>query len=121
MKFPYVKCLWIDGHRSGDGPNTTTTIIFTNVLNLMFHQVGTRWLIGFHCVESAFDAASRGTQELKNGAPRGELGRVCPLAIPLCILMRLAETLAAVADGGDMFMPVTQYVMNPKSITQGQL
>ena len=26
-----------------------------------------------------------------------------------------------VADGGDMFMPVTQYVMNPKSITQGQL
>jgi dynein heavy chain len=33
----------------------------------------------------------------------------------------LAETLAAVADGGDMFMPVTQYAMNPKSITQGQL
>merc|ERR1719409_1830832 len=33
----------------------------------------------------------------------------------------LAATLAAVADGGDMFMPVTQYVMNPKSITQGQL
>merc|ERR1719428_2149284 len=25
----------------------------------------------------------------------------------------LAETLAAVADGGDTFMPVTQYVMNP--------
>merc|ERR1719359_446734 len=33
----------------------------------------------------------------------------------------LAETLAAIADGGDVFMPVTQYVMNPKSITQGQL
>jgi dynein heavy chain len=33
----------------------------------------------------------------------------------------LAETLAAIADGGDMYMPVTQYVMNPKSITQGQL
>merc|ERR1719281_555438 len=33
----------------------------------------------------------------------------------------LASTLAAVADGGDMYMPVTQYVMNPKSITQGQL
>jgi dynein heavy chain len=33
----------------------------------------------------------------------------------------LADTLAALADGGDSFMPVTQYVMNPKSITQGQL
>merc|ERR1719506_3620806 len=33
----------------------------------------------------------------------------------------LAETLAAISDGGDVFMPVTQYVMNPKSITQGQL
>jgi dynein heavy chain len=33
----------------------------------------------------------------------------------------LAETLADMADGGDNFMPVTQYVMNPKSITQGQL
>merc|ERR1719482_580737 len=33
----------------------------------------------------------------------------------------LAQTLAAVADGGDSLMPVTQYVMNPKSITQGQL
>jgi dynein heavy chain len=33
----------------------------------------------------------------------------------------LAATLAAVADGGDMYMPVTQYVMNPKSIPQGQL
>jgi dynein heavy chain len=33
----------------------------------------------------------------------------------------LAATLAAVADGGDVYMPVTQYVMNPKSITQGQL
>ncbi|KAF4658988.1 hypothetical protein FOL47_007767, partial [Perkinsus chesapeaki] len=33
----------------------------------------------------------------------------------------LADTLAAVADGGDMFMPVTQHIMNPKSITQGQL
>ncbi len=33
----------------------------------------------------------------------------------------LANTLAKVADGGDMFMPVTQHVMNPKSITQGQL
>jgi dynein heavy chain len=33
----------------------------------------------------------------------------------------LAATLAAIADGGDVYMPVTQYVMNPKSITQGQL
>jgi dynein heavy chain len=33
----------------------------------------------------------------------------------------LADTLAAVADGGDSYMPVTQYVMNPKSIPQGQL
>merc|ERR1719399_1988994 len=33
----------------------------------------------------------------------------------------LAETLAAISDGSDVFMPVTQYVMNPKSITQGQL
>jgi len=33
----------------------------------------------------------------------------------------LAETLARLADGGDTFMPVTQYCMNPKSITQGQL
>merc|ERR1719487_3246133 len=33
----------------------------------------------------------------------------------------LAETLKELADGGDAFMPVTQYVMNPKSITQGQL
>jgi dynein heavy chain len=33
----------------------------------------------------------------------------------------LAETLAQIADGGDVFMPVTQYVMNPKAITQGQL
>jgi dynein heavy chain len=33
----------------------------------------------------------------------------------------LAETLAELADGGDTYMPVTQYVMNPKSITQGQL
>merc|ERR1719506_302839 len=33
----------------------------------------------------------------------------------------LAETLAAISDGGDVFMPVTQYVMNPKSITRGQL
>merc|ERR1719262_914832 len=33
----------------------------------------------------------------------------------------LAETLAELADGGDTFMPVVQYVMNPKSITQGQL
>jgi len=33
----------------------------------------------------------------------------------------LAETLSRLADGGDTFMPVTQYVMNPKSITQGQL
>jgi dynein heavy chain len=33
----------------------------------------------------------------------------------------LAETLADIADGGDTFMPVTQYVMNPKAITQGQL
>eukprot|EP00928_Gymnodinium_smaydae_P036017 TRINITY_DN25241_c1_g2_i2.p1 TRINITY_DN25241_c1_g2~~TRINITY_DN25241_c1_g2_i2.p1 ORF type:complete len:3507 (-),score=695.75 TRINITY_DN25241_c1_g2_i2:57-10475(-) len=33
----------------------------------------------------------------------------------------LADTLADIADGGDTFMPVTQYVMNPKSITQGQL
>jgi dynein heavy chain len=33
----------------------------------------------------------------------------------------LAETLAELADGGDTFMPVTQYCMNPKSITQGQL
>jgi dynein heavy chain len=33
----------------------------------------------------------------------------------------LAETLANIADGGDSYMPVTQYVMNPKSITQGQL
>ena len=32
----------------------------------------------------------------------------------------LAETLGELADGEDM-MPVTQYVMNPKSITQGQL
>jgi len=31
----------------------------------------------------------------------------------------LAQTLAAVADGGDSYMPVTQYVINPKSITQG--
>ena len=27
----------------------------------------------FHCVEGAFDAASRGTPELKNGARRDEL------------------------------------------------
>jgi dynein heavy chain len=33
----------------------------------------------------------------------------------------LAETLADIADGGDSYMPVTQYIMNPKSITQGQL
>jgi len=33
----------------------------------------------------------------------------------------LADTLAEVADGGDTYMPVTQYVINPKSITQGQL
>jgi len=33
----------------------------------------------------------------------------------------LAETLAELADGGDTYMPVTQYVVNPKSITQGQL
>ena len=32
----------------------------------------------------------------------------------------LAETLGELADGEDM-LPVTQYVMNPKSITQGQL
>jgi dynein heavy chain len=38
-----------------------------------------------------------------------------------CVKDTLAETLAAVADGGDSLMPVTQYVMNPKSITQGQL
>jgi dynein heavy chain len=33
----------------------------------------------------------------------------------------LAETLAELADGGDEYMPVTMYCMNPKSITQGQL
>jgi len=33
----------------------------------------------------------------------------------------LAETLAGLSDGCDTFMPVTQYVMNPKSRTQGQL
>merc|ERR1719482_525896 len=38
-----------------------------------------------------------------------------------CVKDTLAETLAAVADGGDSILPVTQYVMNPKSITQGQL
>lgn len=51
--------------------------------------------------------------------------RLMTVGIPPCgktnVKDVLADTLAAVADGGDMFMPVTQYVMNPKSITQGQL
>ena len=38
-----------------------------------------------------------------------------------CIKDVLSATLAQIADGGDMFMEVVQYVMNPKSITQGQL
>eukprot|EP00927_Polykrikos_kofoidii_P031997 TRINITY_DN2738_c0_g1_i1.p1 TRINITY_DN2738_c0_g1~~TRINITY_DN2738_c0_g1_i1.p1 ORF type:complete len:3358 (+),score=626.85 TRINITY_DN2738_c0_g1_i1:1049-10075(+) len=47
------------------------------------------------------------------------------VGIPPCgktnVKNTLAETLADIADGGDEFMPVTQYCMNPKSITQGQL
>ena len=70
-----------------DGPNTATTMIFTcdgaSNRHLMAHEMTNLSVFSaFHCVERAFDSASRGKME--NRAPQDELenGRGCAWAVP---------------------------------------